>query len=184
MQCVDVTERLLAGEPNAPDQREVAQHVVTCAGCTSIARGLRRLDTVVRAVVVVAPPMDLQRELARLVLAETAAPVSASWWERFSAWLRSAWAPQRVALQGALVLVVALTGWQVFGALSSVQPVVGDAGYALQLVVASPASTYLSGVHLDGQSLGVWSIVGLIGWALSDDNILSGRLAALRKRLP
>jgi hypothetical protein len=81
-------------------------------------------------------------------------------------------------------VVVAITGWQLFGALSNVQPVFGDAGYAMQLVIASPASSYLSGVHMDLQSLGVWSIVGLVGWAVSDDNILSGRLAALRQRLP
>ncbi|GAC1316566.1 MAG: hypothetical protein NVSMB2_09560 [Chloroflexota bacterium] len=184
MQCVDAAERLLASEPGASDQGEFEQHVVSCTACTSVARGLQRLDLIVRSVLVVPPPLDLQRELAQLMLAEAAAPVGGVWWERLAAWLNAAWMPQRVALQGVAVLLVAITGWQVFGALSSVQPVFGDASYAMQLVIASPASTYLSGVHLDVQSLGVWSVVGLIGWALSDDTILSGRLAALRKRLP
>lgn len=184
MQCLDVTERLLASEPDAADLGELEQHVVSCRACTSVARGLQRLDVVVRSVVVVTPPLDLQRGLSRLVLAEAAAPLNGSWWERLGAWLNGAWMPPRVALQGVSVLLVTMAGWQIFGALSSVQPILGDASYAMQLVIASPATTYLSGVHLDVQSLGVWSIVGLIGWAFSDDTIFSGRLAALRKRLP
>lgn len=184
MQCVDVTERLLAGEAGAGDQHELEQHVVSCGRCRSVAGGLRRLDITLKSVLLVTPPMDLQRQLADLVMTQTAAPAESSWWMRFSAWLNGAWMPQRLALQGVSAVLVAVTGWQLFGALTSVRPVLGDASYALQLVIASPASTYLSGVQVDLQSLGLWSVVGLVGWALTDDNILSGRLAALRTRLP
>jgi hypothetical protein len=77
--------------------------------------------------------------------------------------------------------MLALAGWQVFGWLSTFQPVVGDVGYAVQLVVTSPASTYVNGLQLDVQSLGLWSAVGLVGWLISENGLMRRILPRLRR---
>lgn len=180
MQCLDATELLLADERERSD--DLDQHVRGCARCASVMRGIGRLDVVVHAAIVIAPPIDLQRDLNRLVWDHVA---GRPWWQRVLGWADSpSTSPRRLAFQGLATMTAAVVGWQVFGAVANVQPVVGDTAYALQLVMASPASAYVSGMHLDLQSLGVWSVVGLIGWAVSDDGVLAGRLAALRRRLP
>jgi hypothetical protein len=80
-------------------------------------------------------------------------------------------------------MLVALVGWQVFGWFNAVRPVIGDVGYAMQLVAASPASIYMGGVQVDLQSLGMWSLVGAFGWLVSDAGPV-GRWLARRIHLP
>ena len=46
MQCADATERLLEGELST--DVELDRHVAECARCSHMARGLVRLDTVLR----------------------------------------------------------------------------------------------------------------------------------------
>jgi hypothetical protein len=91
--------------------------------------------------------------------------------------------PHVIAAQGLAAMMLALAGWQVFGFLSTVRPVVGDVGYAMQLVAASPAVVYLGGLPVDLQSLGLWSVVGIGGWLVSENGILGRRLSALASRL-
>jgi hypothetical protein len=82
--------------------------------------------------------------------------------------------------------MVALASWQIFGWLTAFQPVIGDIGYAMQLVVASPAVVYLGGLQLDVQSLVIWSVVGALGWLVSENGVLGQRLSSItnRFRLP
>jgi hypothetical protein len=184
MRCEDITEQLLARDSGEDVKLDV--HLAGCQQCMHVARGLRRLDSVLGATLTVAPPLELQRQLAQLAL-DAARPVSVPWWSRalrgeldLSGWfvLR----PHVVAAQGLAAMMLALAGWQVFGFLSTVRPVVGDVGYAMQLVAASPAAIYLGGLPIDLQSLGLWSVVGLGGWLVSENGILGRRLSALITR--
>ena len=186
MHCVEATERLLADEPGRDPELE--RHVATCASCAHVASGLTRLDAVLESTLVVAPPLDLQRRLAQLAL-EAARPESVPWWRRLGAFDltglgRLAQRPQMVAAQGLAAVMLALASWQIFGWLSTFQPVLGDVGYAVELVAASPAAAYLGSFQIDLQSLGLWSLVGIGGWLLSEDGLIGRRIAASGLRLP
>jgi hypothetical protein len=188
VQCIDVTERLLVDELGSDP--ELDRHVAGCARCAHVVHGLDRLDAVLTTSLVVAPPLDLQRHLAQLAF-EYARPPTVSWWTRatnvvgqlnLADWL--AQRPQMVAAQGLAAIMLALASWQIFGWLTAFQPVVGDVAYAVQLVVASPASIYLGGLQFDLQSMGLWSVVGIAGWLVSENGWLGRRLSATRLRLP
>jgi hypothetical protein len=155
-----------------------------------VLHGLNRLDAVLMSSLVVAPPLDLQRQLAQIA-ADAARPRTAPWWKRATSgfgqlnlanWL--AQRPQMVAAQGLAAIMLALASWQIFGWLTIFQPVVGDPAYAMQLVVASPASIYLGGLQFDWQSLGLWSVVGIGGWLISENGWIGRRFSATRLRLP
>jgi hypothetical protein len=186
VQCVDVTERLL-GEELASDP-DLDRHVAECSVCAHVARGLERLDSVLTSTLLIAPPLDLQRQLAQLAL-DASRPQSVPWWDRVFGSLGQ-WnpiailqQPQMVAVQGLAAVMLALASWQIFGWMSSFQPVVGDVAYAMELVAGSPAAVYLSGLQLDLPSLGLWSLVGIAGWLISEDGLIGRRLSN-RLRLP
>jgi hypothetical protein len=188
MQCVDIAEQLLA--PEAGQDPELEAHIADCARCSHVAQALGRLDGLMRSSVVVAPPLDLQRRLAQLAL-EAAVPKALPWWMRIPQvvreWSIGEWLsqrPQMVAAQGLAAVMVALASWQIFGWLAAVQPVVGDVGYAMELVVGSPAAAYLGSIQIDFQSLGVWSLIGIGGWLVSEDGLVGRRIAASGRRLP
>jgi hypothetical protein len=181
MQCDEIAELLLAPEPVA--NPELDEHVSSCRACAHIASGLRRLDTILARSVLLEPPLELQRSLARLAF-EAARPQAVPWWRRpidinFD-WL--ALRPTTIAAQGLAALMVALASWQVFGWLNLFRPVIGDVGYAVQLVVASPATAYLGGLQIDVQSLTLWSLVGIVGWLISENGVLGERLSSLTQR--
>jgi hypothetical protein len=148
---------------------------------------LRRLDGVLGTSLLIEPPRDLQRQLAQLVV-DTAAPAPSPWWSRLmrgeidlSGWLQLR--PQMVAAQGMAALMLALASWQVFGFLNTVRPVVGDVGYAMQLLAASPAVVHMGGFPIDLQSLVMWSVVGLGAWLVSDSTVVGRRLSGLAERI-
>jgi hypothetical protein len=185
--CADVTERLLVDEGGSdPD---LDRHVAECVRCAHVAQRLERLDAVLGTMLVAAPPLELQQQLAQLVLASTRpspAP-SSTWWARLSQWSPADWLaqrPQMVAVQGLAAVMLALASWQIFGWMSAFRPVVGDVGYAMELVAASPAAAYLSGLQIDLQSLGLWSLVGIAGWLVSEDGLIGRQLSSRRLRLP
>jgi hypothetical protein len=89
-----------------------------------------------------------------------------------------------VAAQGLAAIMLALASWQVFGWLTAFQPVVGDVGYAMELVVGSPAAVYLGGLQFDLQSMVLWSLVGVGGWLVSEDGLIGRRLSSFRQRQP
>ena len=188
MQCVDVTDRLLADEPGTDPELEL--HLSSCASCAHVARGLSRLGDVLRTSLVVTPPLELQEQL--LALAWSAAkPQPKPWWMRVpelvgqlnvAAWL--AQRPQMIAAQGLAAVMLALASWQIFGWVSAFQPVVGDVAYAMELVAASPAAADLGTVQIDFQSLGLWSLVGIAGWLISEDGLIGRRLGSTGLRLP
>jgi hypothetical protein len=189
VQCADVTERLLVDERGSDPDLE--RHVAECARCAHVALRLDRLDGVLGATLVVAPPLELQQQLTRLVL-ETTRPApssSSTWWERASSalgqWNPAGWLarPQVVAVQGLAAVMLALASWQIFGWLTAFRPVVGDVAYAMELVAASPAAAYLGGLQIDLQSLGLWSLVGIVGWLISEDGLIVRQLSR-RLRLP
>jgi hypothetical protein len=183
MQCADVTERLLADE--FATDAELGRHVAGCARCTHLARGLARLDAVLSSTLVVTPPLDLQRRLAQLAI-DTARAQPLPWWRRLDQLDLTGWLaqrPQMVAAQGLATILLSLTTWQIFGWLSAFRPVVGDVGYAMELVAASPAIAYVGGLQIDLQSLSVWSMVGIAGWLLAEDGPIGRRLTT-RLRLP
>jgi hypothetical protein len=188
VQCIDVSERLLVDAPGIDP--ELDRHVAECASCAHMARGLGRLDVVLNSTLVVAPPLDLQRQLAQLAI-QYARPRTAPWWTRatdafrqlnLANWL--AQRPQMVAAQGLAAIMFALASWQMFGWVTTFQPVVGDVAYAMELVAASPAAVYVSGLQLDLQSMAVWSVVGIGGWLISENGWIGRRLSATRPRLP
>ena len=188
MQCVDIRERLLADEPSSDP--EVDQHLTDCARCSHVARGLHRVDDVLRTSLIVEPPLDLRRSLAELAHA-AARPAAKPWWQRLTEGLGQfnpgpvlAQRPQVVVAQGLAALMIALASWQIFGWLSAVQPVVGDVVYAMQLVATSPAVSYLGNIQVDLQSLGIWSLVGIAGWMVSEDGLIGRRIASTGLRLP
>jgi hypothetical protein len=182
MQCVDVAERLLVDELDGG--RELDRHIAECPHCAHVARGLNRLDGVLGAALVVTPPLELQRQLAQLAL-EASRPKAAPWWTRLLN-VRldfGEFRPQTVALQGLASVMLALASWQIFGWLTAFRPFVGDVGYAMELVMASPAVVYLGSLQIDLQTLGIWSLVGLGGWLISEDGLIGRRLSD-RQRLP
>jgi hypothetical protein len=184
-QCADIAERLLDDEFGRDPELE--QHVAGCSACGQIARGLARLDTVLGSSLVVVPPLDLQRRLTQLAL-DAARPAPAPWWQRamesLQQWNPVAWLqrPQMIAVQGLAAVLLALASWQIFGWVSTFQPVVGDVGYAMALVAASPAAMYFSGVQLDLPSMGLWSLVGIGGWLISENGLIGRRFSS--NRLP
>jgi hypothetical protein len=186
VQCVDAAERLLVDD--LATDPELDQHVAECARCAHVARGVNRLDGVLTAALVVTPPPDLQRQLAQLAL-DAARPQTDSWWNRLlNGWmslgqLLQVPRPQTVVLQGLASVMLALASWQIFGWLTTFQPVVGDIGYAMELVVASPAVIYLGGLQIDLQTLALWSLVGIGGWLISENGLIGRRLSN-RLRLP
>lgn len=178
MDCLEITEKLLAEDLS--DDPEVDRHVACCPACAVIARGLQRLDTVLGSALVVSPPLELQTRVMEIALASAQPQVS--FWQQLRQWL--AQRPQMVAAQGLAAIMLALASWQVFGWLSAFQPVVGDVGYAMELVAASPAAVYLGSVQIDFQSLGIWSTVGILGWLVSENGLVGRRLAASGLQLP
>jgi hypothetical protein len=189
VQCPDVTERLLADERGRdPD---LDRHVAGCVRCAHVARQLDRLDGVLGTTLIVAPPPELQRQLAQLVLEAARPAPSVPWWARVSTaigqWNPAEWLaqrPQMVAVQGLAAVMLALSTWQIFGWLTAFRPVVGDVAYAIELVAASPAAVYLGGLQIDLQSLGLWSLVGLAGWLISEDGLIGRQLSSRRLPLP
>ncbi|MGI9148176.1 MAG: hypothetical protein ACR2IK_16755 [Chloroflexota bacterium] len=186
MQCADVTDRLLVDARGSdPD---LDRHVAACVRCAHVAHRLDRLDVVLGQTLVAAPPPELQHQLAQLVLVSTRpAPSVFAWWARLSQWNPGAWfaqQPQVVAIQGLAAIVLGLASWQMFGWMTAFQPVVGDVGYAMELVAASPAVVYLSGLQTDLQSLGLWSLVGIGGWLISEDGLIGRQLSSRRLQLP
>jgi len=185
--CADVTERLLGDERGTdPD---LDRHVAECVRCAHVAQRLERLDGALGTTLLVAPPLALQRQLAQLVIESTRPTPSpaAAWWTRLAQWNPAIlWAqrPQMVAVQGLAAVMLALSTWQIFGWMTAIRPVVGDVGYAMELVAASPAAGYLSGLQIDLQSLGLWSLVGIAGWLVSEDGLIGRQLASRRQRLP
>jgi hypothetical protein len=169
---------------------DLDQHVAECTKCAHVALGLARLNSVLTSALVVVPPLELQRQLTQLVL-DAPRSDGRPWWRRLgqpglsldlSGWFVQR--PQMVAAQGLASILLALASWQIFGWLTVFRPVVGDVAYAMELVAASPASVYLGSVHIDLQGLGVWSIVGIAGWLVSEDGLIRRRLSRLRPRLP
>ncbi len=186
MECADVTDRLLVDERGSDPDLE--RHVAECVRCAHVADRLDRLDGVLAATLVVAPPLEVQRQLAQLVRVSTRPkPSESTWWARLAQWNPGAWLgrqPQTVAAQGLAAIVLTLASWQVLGWLTAFQPVVGDVGYAIELVAASPAVVYLSGLQVDLQSLGLWSLVGIGGWLISENGLLGRQFSSRRLRLP
>jgi hypothetical protein len=180
--CVEVADRLLAIEPGHDPELEL--HVDGCARCATLARGLRRLDAVLESTIVVQPPLELQHQLAALV-AVGIKPNALPWWQRLpdlGRWLTER--PQLVAAQGLAAIMLALASWQLFGWLTAFQPVIGNVGYAMELVAASPATTYVGNLQVDLQSLGLWSLVGIVGWLVSENGLIGRRIADSGLRLP
>src|SRR5580765_8614883 len=183
MQCADVAELLLA--PDEVQDPDLDQHVAGCPTCAHVARGVVRLDAILASAFVLAPPLDLQRTLAQLAL-DAAQPKPEPWWRRA---LRGdinfdglALRPNMIAAQGLAALMVALASWQIYGLLNTFRPVVGDVGYAMELVAASPAAVYLGGLNIDIQNLGLWSLVGVVAWLVSENSAIGQRVAALTDR--
>jgi hypothetical protein len=166
---------------------EIDRHLSECAQCAHVARTLNRLDSVLTSALVVAPPSDLQQQLARIALDAARPARPEPWWRALGSFSLPAWLaqqPQMVAAQGLAAIVLTLASWQIFGWVNALQPVVGDVGYAMELVVSSTAPVYLGGIEIDAQSLGVWSLVALAGWLLSENGLIGSRLRSSRLRLP
>jgi hypothetical protein len=89
-----------------------------------------------------------------------------------------------IAAQGLAAVMLALASWQVFGWVTAIQPVLGDVPYAMTLVASSPAAVYVAGLQVDVQSLGVWTLVGTVGWLISENGFIGQRLTSMRLRLP
>jgi hypothetical protein len=53
----------------------------------------------------------------------------------------------------------------------------------MELVVGSPAASFLNGLPIDLQSLAMWSLVGIGGWLVSENGFI-GRQLASRLHLP
>src|SRR5262249_3495825 len=103
--CLEVANKWLLGEFR--EDLELMRHVAECTGCARMARGLTRVDTLVAAAVVVAPPLDLQRRLSQLVI-ESTQPAPLPWYRQivqfdFSNLLAR---PQMVAVQGLAALLL------------------------------------------------------------------------------
>lgn len=182
MDCVDIIHRLLVRDDG--HDPEVDAHVADCSRCTQLTRGLVRLDAVLMSTVVVEPPLELQRALAQLALT-AGTPQVVPWWRRLPEIARSLTErPQLVAAQGLAAIMLALASWQIFGWMSTFQPVVGNVAYAFELVAASPAVAYIGNVQIDFQNLGLWSAVGIVGWLVSENGLIGRRLAASGLHLP
>lgn len=183
MRCEEIAEQLLA--PDRLDDADRDRHIASCERCMPLARGLARLDSIMVKTVLVEPPLDLKRQLAQLAF-DAAQPQAAPWWRRPINFDWLVLRPNVMAAQGLAAVMLALASWQVFGWLNLFRPVIGDVGYAMQLVAASPASAYLGGLQIDLQSLTLWSLVGIAGWLVSENGAIGKRVAALtaRFRLP
>jgi hypothetical protein len=184
MDCVEVADRLLADEPG--HDPELDQHVFDCARCAHVVQGLNHLNAVLRSAVVVVPPLELQQRLSELAF-EAARPARQPWWRRLGELNLTTFLtqrPQLIAAQGLAAVMLAMASWQNFGWLSAFQPIVGDVTYAMTLVAGSPAVSYLGNLQIDLQSLGLWSLVGIAGWLVSENGVIGRRIASSGLRLP
>lgn len=183
MDCVDVADKLLADEPGYDP--ELTEHVDSCPACFHISRGLARLDAILTSTLVVTPPPDLQLRLAQIAV-DAARPLARPWWQRAGGLDVNGWLsrPQMIAVQGLAAVMLALASWQVFGWLMAFQPVVGDVAYAVELVASSPAVAYVGNISIDFQSLGMWLVVGMVGWLVSESGLLGRRLTSSGLQLP
>jgi hypothetical protein len=171
MQCGDLRARLLAGD--GIEDAAAAAHLAACADCRSFVQQTERLDALLRPALVVEPPAALQASLAALVQtvavpeapAVAATPVAnRSFWPDWLWWPRTAMGVAQVLA----LVTTALASWQVFSWISGLSPVLGDIPYALGLLLESPTIRQLTELPIDIQSLAMWSIVALAGWALSE----------------
>lgn len=119
------------------------------------------LDAVLRAALVVEPPLELRASLMALVATE------------LPALARPADAPGRapaveLAIWGGFVaLTVGLAAWQAIAWLLAASLVLGDVRAAVGLVVGSPAATVVGDAGLDLPGLALWAAVAVVGWAAS-----------------
>jgi hypothetical protein len=175
MHCVAIAEQLLARDDDLELHDEVAGHIAGCDRCSTLARRLGRLEQVLHSRLIVEPPLELQMRLVELArVAARPAPVEdrLSWLQRLRAWLVDGLLlarPNVAIAQSLAALMLVLAGWQVLGWLNTFTPVLGDVPYAMELVASSPAAAYLSGFQpFDGQSLLLWSGIGIVGWLVSE----------------
>jgi anti-sigma factor RsiW len=176
VRCASVAEQLLA--PDDELVGVVADHLAGCERCTALAQRLGRLDALLQSTLVVAPPEELQVQLQ--AMARAAARPREPWWASVQAWLGGLIRarPHVAIAQGLAGLMLVVAGWQLLGWLNTFTPVIGDVPYAMALVAASPAAGYLGDLQIDLPHLALWSVVGLIGWSVSE----SGPLRSLGSR--
>jgi hypothetical protein len=123
------------------------------------------LDSVLAPALVVEPPKELQFRLelmartaaAELRTAAIAAPVV----------VRRAWR-STLAAAGIAGVASGLAIWQVAGWVDGAQKLLGDVPRAIEVLVNSPAMTYVSEPSADVQQLAFWAALGLGAWAVSD----------------
>lgn len=172
MHCGDVAQLLLAPEDDGAQDAGVAAHVSGCDRCTAVGRRIRRLDSIVAAALVTAPPLELQQRLVALAWGAAGESVTMrrSPLGRATSWLAR---PHQALAQGLAAICVLLAGWQLFAWLNLAIPVLGDVPYALQLVASSLAAVSdLGGMSLDTQGLAAWSLVAVAGWMVSENGPL------------
>ena len=187
MQCVDAAERLLADEPRSSRSR-AGRHVAECAACAHVAGGLRAAGR--------GPGLDADRRAAAGSAAAAGADCAGRgaarrrlpWWTAMLARTRrdrlADAAPQTVAVQGLAAIMLRA------GELAGLRLALGLPASRRRRRVRdgagrrSPAVAYLGGIPIDLQSLGMWSLVGIAGWLISENGLIGRRLAASGLRLP
>jgi len=126
---------------------ELERHLDGCDACAHIARGFmtRRCTA---STLVIAPPLDMQRQLAQLAFdaRDPNRRRGGDGWPSWTSVVGSAAADGRG--QGLAAVMLALASWQIFGVLSAFKPVVGDVGYAME------AGGWLTGGELPERSAG------------------------------
>jgi hypothetical protein len=171
MRCADVREWLAA--PDGARPHGVEAHVGDCAACGAYAVRAARVDALARAQLLVEPPAELQARLMEL-MQTSYVPVVApgpvpSGDARLFGWGA-----------GIAAMLAAVAGWRVYGVVESSSLFVGDVVEATQVVLASPATRYLTDLPaVDLRSLAMWAGVAAVAWSVSP----SGPLREVAQRL-
>ena len=158
MGCDDVRAELLDGSDHS---EAIRAHLLACAGCARAAERTARLDALLARSVVLEPPAALQAQLASIALAAAhpapvAAPARVTWIQP----LRRLFGPMALA-HAAVLLMLALAGRRVVETVEGVQPMLGNVGYAIELISTSPALFYLGDAAGNGLSLLGWGAAGV-----------------------
>lgn len=163
MGCADLSERIWLRPENEGERAERERHLLGCAACRARAAVSRRLDDLVRPVVLAEPPADLAARLGALVeTAPVARPAPNGSKGRTSLWLLFLW----LTPYGLAAGLTALALWVASLGVGPALEVLGDPAYAVRLLLASPAGALLDGLLDQLASAAVWLALVPLAWAL------------------
>ena len=164
MECDGARDRLIV--PGDRPALDLAQHLRACAACAAVAEREVRLDRLVAAAAIVAPPADVAARALAAALAASAAvprPVVSTPRPRY---VGPSAQPSLAAYVLAGALLALASGALGFGPLATLQAIVGELLQPLNWVLTSPAMWLVPSPGRLAAALLPWLGLIVVAWAL------------------